>query len=427
MKTLIQHVALYQDHKIKEHQNIAITDDKITGFPSDPLLSAYDQVIDGKDMVALPGFVNTHNHIAMTVFRSYADDMQLMDWLEKKIWPAEAKLDSDVVYTQSMLGMAEMIRCGTTSFADMYFFMDDVARACEDTGIRAALCRGLTGITPNAQQALQESKEFFKTWNGKADGRITVMLGPHAPYTCPPDYLRQVVDAAHELGAEIHIHLCETKGEVEDIKKKYRKSPMFLMDELGVFDCGCMAAHCVWVDDADMDLMAKKHVRVAHNPGSNLKLASGIAPIGKMLEKGITVGLGTDGASSNNNLDIFEEMRLTALIHKANTLDPLVIPAETAINLLTEGGAKCLGYTNIGKLEAGYKADITLVDREGLHWYPKNDTLSLLAYSANSMDVDTVFVDGKMLLHNKEFTTLDVEKIKAEAERTKNKLFASLY
>lgn len=427
MKTLIQHVALYQDHKIKEHQNIAITDDKITGFPSDPLLSAYDQIIDGKDMVALPGFVNTHNHIAMTVFRSYADDMQLMDWLEKKIWPAEAKLDSDVVYAQSMLGMAEMIRCGTTSFADMYFFMDDVARACEDTGIRAALCRGLTGITPNAQQALQESKEFYKTWNGKADGRITVMLGPHAPYTCPPDYLRQVVDAAHELGAEIHIHLCETKGEVEDIKKKYGKSPMFLMNELGVFDCGCMAAHCVWVDDADMDLMAKKHVRVAHNPGSNLKLASGIAPIGKMLEKGITVGLGTDGASSNNNLDIFEEMRLTALIHKANTLDPLVIPAETAINLLTEGGAKCLGYKNIGKLEAGYKADITLVDREGLHWYPKNDTLSLLAYSANSMDVDTVLVDGKVLLRNKEFTTLDVEKIKAEAERTKQKLFSSLH
>ena len=176
-----------------------------------------------------------------------------------------------------------------------------------------------------------------------------------------------------------------------------------------------------------MNLMAQKHVRVAHNPGSNLKLASGIVPIGKMLEKGITVGLGTDGASSNNNLDIFEEMRLTALIHKANTLDPLVIPAETAINLLTEGGAKCLGYTDIGKLEAGYKADITLVDREGLHWYPKNDTLSLLAYSANSMDVDTVFVNGKMLLHNKEFTTLDVEKIKAEAERTKNKLFASLY
>ena len=172
--------------------------------------------------------------------------------------------------------------------------------------------------------------------------------------------------------------------------------------------------------------MARKHVRVAHNPGSNLKLASGIAPIGKMLEKGITVGLGTDGASSNNNLDIMEEMHLAALIHKANTLDPLVIPAETAVNMLTEGGAKALGYTDIGRLETGYKADITLIDRSGLHWYPRNDQMSLLAYAANSFDVDTVLVNGKILLRNKEFTTLDIEKIKHEAERTKNKLFASL-
>lgn len=426
MKKLIQHVALYQDHRIKENQNIAIDSDKIIGFPDAPIHELYDEIIDGKNMLALPGFVNTHNHIAMTVFRSYADDMQLMDWLEKKIWPAEDKLDSDVVYAQTMLGIAEMIRCGTTSFADMYFFMDDVAKAVQESGIRACLCRGMTGITPNAQQALHESKEFYQTWNNQADGRITVMLGPHAPYTCPPDYLRQVVDLAHELGAEIHIHLSETKGEVETIQKQYGKSPIALMDELGILDCGCLAAHCVWVDDADMDIMAKKHIRVAHNAGSNLKLASGIAPVPQMLKKGIVVGLGTDGASSNNNLDIMEEMHLAALIHKANTLDPIVIPAETAVNMLTEGGAKCLSYKNIGKLEAGYKADITLVDREGLHWYPKNDTMSLLAYSANSFDVDTVLVDGNVLLRNKEFTTLDIEKIKSEAERTKNKLFSSI-
>ncbi len=426
MKKLIQHVALYQDHRIKENQNIAIDGDKIIGFPDAPIREIYDEIIDGKNMLALPGFVNTHNHIAMTVFRSYADDMQLMDWLEKKIWPAEDKLDSDVVYAQTMLGIAEMIRCGTTSFADMYFFMDDVAKAVQESGIRACLCRGMTGITPNAQQALHESKEFYQTWNNQADGRITVMLGPHAPYTCPPDYLRQVVDLAHELGAEIHIHLSETKGEVENIQKQYGKSPIALMDELGILDCGCLAAHCVWVDDDDMDIMAKKHVRVAHNAGSNLKLASGIAPVPQMLKKGIVVGLGTDGASSNNNLDIMEEMHLAALIHKANTLDPIVIPAETAVNMLTEGGAKCLNYKNIGKLEAGYKADITLVDREGLHWYPKNDTMSLLAYSANSFDVDTVLVDGNVLLRNKEFTTLDIEKIKSEAERTKNKLFSSI-
>ncbi|WP_296824779.1 amidohydrolase [uncultured Megasphaera sp.] len=427
-KTLIKNVGIYRNHTVTEHQNIEITDDTITRFPKDKdvLFCAYDEVLDGHNMLALPGFVNAHNHIAMTVFRSYADDMDLMDWLQNKIWPAEDHLDGDVVYAQTMLGIAEMIRCGTTSFADMYFFMDDTARAVEESGIRACLSRGMTGITPSAETALKESKQLFLDWHKKGDGRITVMLGPHAPYTNTPEYLHRVVDLAHELGAEIHTHLSETKGEVENIKKQYGKSPIAWFDELGLFDTGCLAAHCVWVDDDDLDIMARKHVRVAHNPGSNLKLASGFAPIHKMLDKGIVVGLGTDGASSNNNLDIMEEMRLAVLVHKANTLDPLVIPAETAVNMLTEGGARALGYSDIGRLETGYKADITLIDRSGLHWYPHHDTLSLLAYAANSMDVDTVLVNGNILLRHKEFTTIDIEKIKSEAERTKNKLFASL-
>ena len=275
MKKLIQHVALYQDHRVLEGQNIAIDGSRITGFPEAPKASEYDEVIDGKGMLALPGFVNTHNHVAMTVFRSYADDMQLMDWLEKKIWPAEAKLTDDVIYAQSMLGIAEMIRCGTTAYADMYDHMDQEACAVEESGIRACLCRGSIGIGPNAQAGLDENRQLFLDWHGKADGRITVMMGPHAPYTCPPDYLHKFVDQARELGAEIHIHLSETKGEVENIKQQYGKSPIALMDEIGVLDCGCLAAHCVWVDDEDMDIMAEKHVRVAHNPGSNLKLASG--------------------------------------------------------------------------------------------------------------------------------------------------------
>ncbi|PNH22440.1 N-ethylammeline chlorohydrolase [Megasphaera hutchinsoni] len=426
MRKLITNIALYQNHKVTEAKNIDIQDDRIIGFPDTYQRTDYDEIIDGQHMLALPGFVNTHNHIAMTVFRSYADDMQLMDWLTQKIWPAEDKLDSDIVYAQTTLGIAEMIRCGTTSFADMYFFMSDVARAVADTGIRAALSRGMTGITPNAQDALKESKAFFYDWNGKADGRITVMLGPHAPYTCPPAYLQQVVDLAHELGAEIHMHLSETKGEVEDIQKQYGKTPIALADELGILDCGCLAAHCVWVTDDDLTIMKNKHVRVAHNPGSNFKLASGIAPLTKMLQKGITVGLGTDGASSNNNLDIVEEMHLASLVHKANTLNPLVISADTAVQLLTIGGAKCLGYKDIGTLDINAKADITLIDREGLHWYPKNDPLSLFVYASNSMDVDTVLVDGKVLLRHKEFTTIDIEKVKFEAERTKEKLFSSL-
>ena len=212
--------------------------------------------------------------------------------------------------------------------------------------------------------------------------------------------------------------MAETKAEVEQIVKEYGKRPFRYVEETGLFDGkGTLAAHCVHLDDEDIAIIKKHAIRVAHNPGSNLKLASGVAPVPKMLAKGITVGLGTDGASSNNNLDIVEEMRLATLIHKAHTLD---------LNMLTEGGAKCLGYTDVGKLETGYKADITLVDREGLHWYPKNDTLSLMAYSANSMDVDTVLVNGEVLLRHKEFTKLDIEKIKAEAERTRKKLFAQI-
>ena len=388
--------------------------------------SPADETIDAEGAIVLPAFINAHTHLAMILMRNYKDDKEnLQEWLSE-IFPIEDKLEADDIFKASRAGIAELIKGGCTTFADMYFFMDDVARAVEASGIRAALSRGLTGVTPNAQQALQENKEFYKTWHGKADGRITVMFGPHAPYTCPPDYIRQVVEAAGELGAEVHTHLCETKGEVDSIVKQYGKSPIALMDELGLFDCGCLAAHCVWVDDADMDIMVKKGVRVAHNPGSNLKLASGIAPVQDMLKKGIVVGLGTDGASSNNNLDIMEEMHLAAFIHKAHTLDPLVVPAESAVNMMTEAGAACLGYTDIGKLETGYKADITLVDREGLHWYPKNDSMSLLAYSANSFDVDTVMVNGKVLLKGKEFTTLDIEKIKAEAERTKEKLFSAL-
>ena len=426
-KKLLKNVAVYRNRVIEEGRNIEITDDRITAFPTDIAdVTGYAEIIDGKGMLATPGFVNTHNHIAMTVFRSYADDMRLMDWLENKIWPAEAKLDGRTVYAQTLLGIAEMLRCGTTSFADMYFFMDNVAEAVRDSGIRACLSRGLTGITPNAAEALAENRDFFMNWHNSCNGRITVMFGPHAPYTCPEDYLRKVVETARSVGAEIHMHLCETKGEVENIRRQYGKSPIAWANDAGVFDCGWLAAHCVWVDEADMDIMAAKKVRVAHNPGSNLKLASGIAPLGRMLARGITVSLGTDGASSNNNLDILEEMHLAALIHKADTLDPTAIPAERAVRMLTEDGARALGYTDIGKLEEGYKADITLIDRSGLHWYPRNDTLSLLAYAANSMDVDTVLVDGNILMKHKEFVTLDIERIKADAEYTKNRLFSQL-
>lgn len=377
-----------------------------------------DQVIDCTNLLAVPGLVNTHTHAAMTLFRSYADDMQLMDWLENKIWPAEANLVAEDVYWGTLLANAEMIKSGTTTFSDMYFHMPQVAQAVAQSGMRAVLARGMAGVTPTANQALVESEEFFKDYHNSADGRITVMLGPHAPYTCPPEYLKKVVALAQKLGSEIHIHLAETIGEVEECQKKYGKSPMALMKELGVLDCGVLAAHCVHLSPEDIAIMKEANVRVAHNPGSNMKLASGIAPVPQMLAAGLCVGLGTDGAASNNNLDMLEEIRLAAMLHKVQTLNPLVIPAKTAVNMATTYGAQALGLGKVtGTIAPGFKADITLFNMHAPHWYPRHDRLSLLTYSASGADVHTVLVNGKVVLDNKRLTTIDEEQVMYEANK----------
>ena len=243
------------------------------------------------------------------------------------------------------------------------------------------------------------------------------MLGPHAPYTCSNDYLESVIARARELGCEIHMHLAETAGEVEDCRKKYGKTPIALMESLGMFEVGTLAAHCVHVDEEDLEIMARHHVRVAHNPQSNLKLASGIAPVAGMLQKGITVGLGTDGASSNNNLDMLEEVRLAAMLAKTQSGDPKAVPASQALAMGTWMGAEAVGLKNVGRLEPGQKADMVLYNMDSPAWYPRNDRTSLLVYAGSSADVDTVLVDGNILLKKGEFTTIDLEKVTAEVER----------
>ncbi|MCE5286117.1 MAG: amidohydrolase, partial [Pelosinus sp.] len=341
-KILLKNANLISTEGANYTSDIAITDSLISAVGEIPLGWQADKIINCTNMLVTPGLVNAHTHAAMTLLRSYADDMLLMDWLRHKIWPAEANLTGEDVTCGTLLAIAEMLKSGTTTFADMYFFMPEVADAVAQSGIRAVLARGMTGITPTAEQALTESEAFFKDYHNTAEGRITVMIAPHAPYTCPPPYLKRVVNLAAKLGAEIHIHLSETQGEVLECQKQYGKSPIALMDELGVFDLGTLAAHCVHVSPEDIAIMKAKKVRVAHNPGSNMKLASGIAPVPEMLAAGICVSLGTDGASSNNNLDMLEELRLAATLHKASTLDPLVIPAKTAYDMATTYGAKAL-------------------------------------------------------------------------------------
>lgn len=424
MTMLIKNVGLYRGGKVEEGKNILIEGTRIRSFPEDVEGISSDEVIDGKGMLALPGLINTHTHVAMTLFRSYADDLALMDWLQNMIWPAEAHLDDDIVYWGSMLAFAEMIRGGTTAFCDMYMFMESCAKAAEKAGIRGNIARGLAGVTPNGEKALEENIRLYQDWNNACDGRIRVMLGPHAPYTCPPEYLKKVRDASEKYGIPIHIHLAETKGEVETCIEKFGITPIALMNQIGLFDRPTLAAHCVHVNEEDIQIMAEKHVCVAHNPGSNLKLASGIAPVPKMRSAGITVGLGTDGASSNNKLDMFAEMRLAALIHKAAALDPFAVKADEAMQMGTAEGAKCLGYDDLGALDEGKLADIILIDRSGYHWKPRFNSISLAVYAGNSMDVDTVIVNGQLLMRGKELLAIDKEQLDFETERVTKKLYA---
>lgn len=416
---LIKNINVIAQDKVIQDAAILIHDGYIrairTGAGVTELLKDFTgDIFDGKGMLAAPGFINTHTHIAMGLFRNYADDLQLMDWLQNAIWPVEAKLTGEWVYWGTQLGIAEMLRSGTTCFSDMYFFMEDTAKAVSETGMRAVLSRGLAGVSPTAQEALVENANLFKTWHGYDDERIKVMLGPHAPYTCPESYLRQVAELAKELGAQVHMHLSETAGEVATCIKEKGRTPIAYVNDLGIFDTGCVAAHCVHVTLEDMEIMADKNVRVAHNPQSNLKLASGIAPVPEMRAKNIMVGLGTDGSASNNNADMLEEVRLAATIHKGRLYDPLAVPAQEALNMGTVYGAKVLDYDDLGVLAPGYRADIVLYNTNGMHWLPRYNDIASLVYAANSSDADTVFIAGKCVMKNRELLTIDEEKLKSK-------------
>lgn len=423
MKTLIKNVNALLPDGTTPVTNIMIEGDRIEAVGEVPEGYQADKVIDGKDHLAAPGLVNAHTHASMTLLRCYADDMVLMDWLNNKIWPTEAKMNDDDIYWGAMLAAAEMIRTGTTAFADMYGpYMDKVAEVTIDSGLRGVLSRGLIGVAPDSEEKLAENIALYKDFHGAGDGRVTVMFAPHALYTCPPDYLKKVSQAAGECKAEIHIHMSETQGEVENCLKEYGKRPFAHVEATGIFEHGTLAAHCVHLDDEDIAIIKKHDIRVAHNPGSNMKLASGVAPVPRLLKEGVCVALGTDGASSNNNLDMLEEVQLAALLHKADTLDPLAVTAAEAVKMGTEYGAQAVGLKDAGKLAAGALADIVLYDMKNTMWCPRHNLVSLLAYSARSSSVDTVLVAGRVLMEKHELKTLDEERILFEAQRCADRL-----
>jgi 5-methylthioadenosine/S-adenosylhomocysteine deaminase len=383
-----------------------------------------DEVIDGSGCLLMPGFVNAHTHAAMTLFRGSADDMPLEPWLEEKIWPVEAKLTEDDVYWGSLLGCAEMMRAGVTCFADMYHMPRAGTRAAMDSGIRMCPSGVLLGIVPHAEDMFAEAVEFAREFAERAEDCVHPMLGPHAPYTVPREMMERVIAAAVEIGIPLHVHLAETEDNVTAALENYGKRPVQAMAEVGLLDLDVLAAHCVHLDDRDIEIIAEKGVGVAHCPGSNLKLASGIARTQDLLAARARVGLGTDGCGSNNNLDLLEEARLAALIAKVDTGDPTAVPAEAALEMATLGGARaCFLDYCVGSLEPGKRCDCILVDLDAPHMHPRHSLTSHMIYSAQAADVNTTIVDGKVLMEDRKLRTVDLEETYAKVAESADRLF----
>ena len=380
-----------------------------------------EKIIDADGKILLPGLINTHTHLSMTLFRGLADDLSLDSWLNDHIWPMEANLNGDYCYIGALLGAVELIKSGTTTFSDMYFYMEDVARAVEDAGIRAVLSYGMIdfGDAEKREAEIEENLQLFKSCNGMADGRIKVFFGPHSPYTASEDLLIKVRELADEYNMGIHIHVSETEKEINDSLDEKGLRPFEYLEKIGFLGPDVVAAHCVWLSDEEIKIIKKHDVKVSHNPCSNMKLASGIAPVSKLIENDICVSIGTDGASSNNNLDLIEELKTASLLQKVSTLDPKVLTSDEAITMATIKGAEALGLENeIGSIEVGKKADIILIDTNSANMVPDSSSLSSnVIYSANGSNVDTTICNGKILMENKKLTVLDEQEIYDKAKK----------
>jgi 5-methylthioadenosine/S-adenosylhomocysteine deaminase len=407
--------------------SILLEDDRISSIEENLSTKDADTVIDGEGKVLIPGLVNTHTHLSMSLLRGLADDLVLETWLNDYIWPTEANLDGKLCYVGAKLACAEMIKSGTTTFNDMYFYMDHVAQAVDESGIRGNITHGMLdqGDEEKRRAEYKESLRIIDKCHNTADGRIKVSLGPHAPYTCSTELLSWVRKKASQLGVRIHIHVSETEFEVKNIIDTYDARPFEYLDNINFLDHDVLAAHTVWPSNNEMDIIKERGVNISHNPVSNMKLASGISPVAKMLDKGINVSLGTDGAASNNNMDMLEEMKIAALGQKVNTFDPTVLKADDVFKMATIGGATALGLSDeLGTIKVGKKADLILVNMKAPHLAPYRHPISHLVYAANGGDVDTVICNGQILMHGRELLTLDEKAVLEEAEEAARDLLS---
>ena len=413
---------------------VAIDDGIIVAVgPRDDIETLYrgTEALEGDGKVVMPGLVNGHSHAAMTLLRGVADDLALMDWLNNYIFPAEVQfVDAEFVRIGTELACWEMIRGGTTTFVDMYYYPDVIAEVVESCGLRAYVSATVIDQrSPDAESAadsLQKGRAFIERWQGRSS-RITPVFGPHANYTLNAEQLAATREAADEFGVPITIHMSESPFELQYSQDTYGTTTIRLMDSLGFLDGPTIGAHVVWPTPEEIPILAEREVGVIHNPTSNMKIASGIAPVTAMIDAGVRVGLGTDGAASNNDLDMWEEMRLAAFLQKVEQMNPEALPAKTVLNMATRGGALAIGLgDSVGRLEAGYAADLISIDYSDVHHVPSYDVISHLVYVTDEQDVSSVVVDGRVLMREREMLTINTERVASEARELAARIQAAL-
>lgn len=399
--------------------DILIQDNRIAKIETE-INEEADEKINAKNMIVMPGLVNTHTHLAMSIFRGYKDDQKLMDWLENAIFPVEDKLEPDDIYWNSYLSCIEMIKSGTTTCNDMYFGMNKVIESIEDTGLRAVVAWCMTDDAIGDK--VEKTREYAQKYN-VPESRIKIFTSPHAPYSCNPNTIKLCVDLAKELHTGLHIHLSETLAEEKTIYEKYDKRGTEYLNDLGVFDVPVVLAHGIYISDSDIDILKNIKGGISHNPISNCKLSSGICDVVKLRKNGISVGLGTDGIGSTTTLDMFEEMKMASYLQKVKTKRPTSITAYEVLKMATIEGAKVLGLENeIGTLEVGKKADMIFIKTDKIHLCPENDICTNIAYSANGADVDTVMIDGKVIMQNRKMLYSNEKEVMKQVKKIAKRL-----
>ena len=420
---------LDENFNLRRGQYVGVRDDTISYIGDDAPAEDYGEMYDGRRRLMLPGFFNVHSHAPMTLLRGYAENLPLHRWLNEKVFPFEDKMDDKAVYYGTQLAIAEMLAAGTVSFTDMYFFLDGMTRAILESGIKCNLSRGLTVFDDKSYEqtdAYRDNLRLLDEWHGANRGRLLADLCIHGEYTSTPKIVEAVAAQARARGVRMHIHLSETQDEHEACKQRHGMTPAAYMQARGVFDVPTTAAHCVWLEQEDFDILKERGVTVACCPASNLKLASGYANIPRMLRAGINVALGTDGAASNNNLNILQDLYLFAVIYKGYYRDSTLISPAEALYAATRAGALSQGREDSGRIAIGCKADLCVIDTDTPQMAPMTDAACNVVYAVQGADVRLTMVDGEVLYRDGAYMTIDIEKVKAEAQRYTDSILRGL-